>query len=515
MALQNDFESIRHQLLNHTPTFSLDIAVNELIHEKTHLQTLQTQNKLNVLATTLSVSSSDQRQQSGSRKHCPSNHRSNRLFCHYCKRHGHVIQTCYCCNKKGPPTTIASSSDTPQVSETIRDATRSSGSTTTLSTTHLENLLNRVVSRPDNASSSSALYVLSWVMDSAYNNHMTPSSFLFTKMYFAYPPLAIHTANGSIMLALSIGSISTSNISIFKVLHVPKLSYNLVFVGSLAQLGYHVIFYYSGCTPQDPQTREALGIGPRMERMFPMSTLHLPSVPPSPPVGVSAVTYVSPSFALWHFQLGNTSSYRIQQLVSQGTSRMDESNENFDISLTQFGHFSSMLNCLSHSGSREHTKLEPRSRLCCFLGYDETQKGYRCYNPTHRFHEPSNHSSPVSILDVPCILPTHFLDTRRPGSSSLELPLSSTAIPILALPADHTTDISLHCSSRVRSLPTHLHDFYYYIALITLHELHSYHEASTNSLWQDAMTEEFDALSNNYTWDLVDLSPEKSMTSCK
>ena len=29
----------------------------------------------------------------------------------------------------------------------------------------------------------------------------------------------------------------------------------------------------------------------------------------------------------------------------------------------------------------EHNKLEPRSRLYCFLGYGETQKGYRCYDP--------------------------------------------------------------------------------------------------------------------------------------
>ena len=29
----------------------------------------------------------------------------------------------------------------------------------------------------------------------------------------------------------------------------------------------------------------------------------------------------------------------------------------------------------------EHNKLKPRSRLCCFLGYDETQKWYKCYDP--------------------------------------------------------------------------------------------------------------------------------------
>ena len=39
----------------------------------------------------------------------------------------------------------------------------------------------------------------------------------------------------------------------------------------------------------------------------------------------------------------------------------------------------------------EHNKLEPWSRLCCFLGYGETQKGYRCYDPvSHRLRVSRN-----------------------------------------------------------------------------------------------------------------------------
>ena len=32
--------------------------------------------------------------------------------------------------------------------------------------------------------------------------------------------------------------------------------------------------------------------------------------------------------------------------------------------------------CFIRLQPHEHNKLEPRSRLCCFLGYSETQKGY-------------------------------------------------------------------------------------------------------------------------------------------
>ena len=39
----------------------------------------------------------------------------------------------------------------------------------------------------------------------------------------------------------------------------------------------------------------------------------------------------------------------------------------------------------------ERIKLEPHSRLCCFLGYDIEHKGYRCYDPISKWLRISRH----------------------------------------------------------------------------------------------------------------------------
>ena len=41
--------------------------------------------------------------------------------------------------------------------------------------------------------------------------------------------------------------------------------------------------------------------------------------------------------------------------------------------------------CFVSLPPHERTKLQPRTRLCCFLGYGVSQKGFRCYDPiSHR-----------------------------------------------------------------------------------------------------------------------------------
>ena len=142
---------------------------------------------------------------------------------------------------------------------------------------------------------------------------MTPSPSSFTTSAPSPHSSFIRTADGSTMTVKNIGTINTPSLSVPDVFHVPELSFNLLSVGQLCELGYRLIFYYSGVDVQDPRTQQTLGTGRRIGRMFEMSSLHLPKS------GVSAVTSSSPpSTALWHSRLGHASVSRVQLLASKG-----------------------------------------------------------------------------------------------------------------------------------------------------------------------------------------------------
>ena len=96
-----------------------------------------------------------------------------------------------------------------------------------------------------------------------------------------------------------------------------------------------------------------------------------------------------------------------------------------------------------------------------------------------------------------------------------ELPNPELGSPAPAPPEDLAQDILPRHSTRVRSILTHLLDYHYYTTFATLHESHTYREASTNPLWQITMKEELDTLSKNHTWDLVTLSPGKFVVGSK
>ena len=106
-------------------------------------------------------------------------------------------------------------------------------------------------------------------------------------------------------------------------------------MGQLAELGYRIIFDYSGCIVQDLRTRQELGTGLRVGRMFPVNNLHLPLVAP---VSIAAATTVSSilSLALWYARLGHVSSFWVQQLASRGLLGL-VSTKNFDYVSCQLG----------------------------------------------------------------------------------------------------------------------------------------------------------------------------------
>ena len=84
-------------------------------------------------------------------------------------------------------------------------------------------------------------------MGSTCCNHITPHSSLFSQLEPTPHLLNIHTANGSTIFGHTIGFVLTSNLSVLGGFNVPDLSYNLFSVGQLAELGYRIIFDYSGC----------------------------------------------------------------------------------------------------------------------------------------------------------------------------------------------------------------------------------------------------------------------------
>ena len=134
---------------------------------------------------------------------------------------------------------------------------KSSRRTFTISTDDLKNIIANVICMIGNASYSSSLSVLSgissssWLMDFPCCNHMTPHLSLFSELKPTLHPLNIRTANSSTMSGHNIGFISTSNLSVSEVFNVPDLFYNLFSVRKLVELGYRIIFDYSGCVVRD------------------------------------------------------------------------------------------------------------------------------------------------------------------------------------------------------------------------------------------------------------------------
>ena len=144
---------------------------------------------------------------------------------------------------------------------------------------------------------------------------MSPDSQLFSYVILTTHAPFIQTANGSHIVASHTGSVSTPTLSLSDTYFIPNLTLNLISVGQLCELGFDLWFGSSGCRVQDPRMNQVLGIGRRVERMFKLTSLHLPSTSAPPPSHVAHNASVFP-LSLWHFSLGHVSIQKIRSLIS-------------------------------------------------------------------------------------------------------------------------------------------------------------------------------------------------------
>ena len=166
----------------------------------------------------------------------------NKRFYKFCKHHGHNIETYYHRKKSVVSISAATIASTKSIQPMALVSTqfKSSGSTITISTVKLQNVITNTICIVGNASYFSSLSILSsmsltsWLIDSACCNHTTPHSSLFSQLDLAPHPLNIRTTNGSTIFGHNIGSISTSNLSIPGVFNIPNLLLQFIFCGTIS-----------------------------------------------------------------------------------------------------------------------------------------------------------------------------------------------------------------------------------------------------------------------------------------
>ncbi|KAL0541716.1 hypothetical protein IC582_021771 [Cucumis melo] len=712
MGLRPEYESARVALLHRSPLPSLDAAIQEILFEEKRLGINLSKHSDVVLASTYSPPGAS----STFCKNCKlTGHKfidCPKIECRYCHKPGHILDNCPIKPPRPRSYSTRAKNFTKPRNSSVVAATLDNPTTPQFQISDLQSLLNQLIS-----SSSSALAVSSgnrWLLDSACCNHMTSNYSLMNTPSPAKSLPPIYAADGNCMNITHIGTVNTPSMNLPHTYCVPNLTFNLVSVGQLCDLGLIVTFSPNGCQVQNPQTGQTIGTGCKVGRLFELLSLQVPS-----PSSISAPITNSDTYQ-WHLRLGHASPEKLRHLISinhlNSTTKFvpfnclncklakqpalsfststSISDKPFDLIhsniwgpaptstvhgyryyvlfIDDFSRFtwiyflkhrselsrtyiefanmirtqfscpiktlrtdnaleykdSTLLSFLSQQGTlvqrscphtsqqngrverkhlhildsvralllsascpkkfwgeaaltsvysinrlpssvlqnispfeklygtppnysnlktfgcacfvllhpHEHTKLEPRARLCCFLGYGTEHKGFHCWDPLSNRLRISRHVtfwehtmfSRLSSFHTSFSSPQPFftdtsIDLFPPSESPLGNELAQSA-PTSAIsdqssiPDDSpepTPDTPPRRSTRVREPPIHLQDYHCFSTIISLVELTSYQEASTDPLWQKAMNDELQALEKTHTWDYVDLPPGKRPIGCK
>ncbi|RVW42670.1 Retrovirus-related Pol polyprotein from transposon TNT 1-94 [Vitis vinifera] len=217
--------------------------------------------------------------------------------------------------------------------------------------------------------------------------------------------------------------------------------------------------------------------------------------------------------------------------------------------------------CFVHlSATQRRDKLDPKAVKCVFLGYSQTQKGYRCYDTTAKrlfvsrdvqfvetspIFENSNQgeilSDFVSLPEVAANIEQQSIapTIQHPTEASVESTINQvvqesapnidiseqTTLPRRNPPQERHPPAKFrdYIAAAVRYPPEKFLSYQnlstshlaYLTAISSVHEPKNFHEANSQPMWRKSMDDELKALEETNTWNIVHLPPGKHVVGCR